>query len=182
MYLLSFLCLFILREREGERMNRGWGANREEKRIPSRLLAVSMETITRLSLINCEVMTWAEIKSWMLNQLSNLGAAPPPPRVFCVEGNEKDTARGPGGDREGPHPHPPFFFERENMQEPERGAEGAKERISSRLHVEPDMGLDLMTTRTWPEPKSRVGLELNWLSHPGTFMVYFHSCFYLFIF
>ena len=40
-----------------------------------------------------------------------------------------------------------------------RGAEGEREKISSRLHthVEPDTGLNLMTLRSQPELKPRVG-------------------------
>ena len=46
----------------------------ERERIPSRLHTVSMEPDTGLDLMNCETMTCAEIKSWMLNQLSHTDA------------------------------------------------------------------------------------------------------------
>ena len=49
-----FLSLFILREKEGER-------------ILSRLRAVSADPDMGLGLKNPEIMTRAEIKSWMFN-------------------------------------------------------------------------------------------------------------------
>ena len=50
------------------------GAKREGERIPSRLCTVSTELSVGLYLTNHEIMTWAKIKSWTLNQLSHLGA------------------------------------------------------------------------------------------------------------
>ena len=50
------------REREREREN------------PKQALPVSMELVTGLDFMNCEIMTCAEIKSRTLNQLSHLGA------------------------------------------------------------------------------------------------------------
>ena len=47
---------------------------RKEERIPSRLHAVSTEPDVGLELTNHEIMTWAEIKSLTLNQLSHPGA------------------------------------------------------------------------------------------------------------
>ena len=61
--LLMFIYLFILRERETERVGRV--EQRWRERIPSRLSAIT-------TVRSC--MTWAEIKSRMLNQLSHLGA------------------------------------------------------------------------------------------------------------
>ena len=40
---------------------------RWKERIPSSLLAVSAEPNMGLELLNFKIMTWAEIKSWMLN-------------------------------------------------------------------------------------------------------------------
>ena len=56
-----FLNVLILRERERER---GKGRDREEREgISSRLHTVSMEPDAGLKLTNCEVVTWAKIKS-----------------------------------------------------------------------------------------------------------------------
>ena len=59
--------MFIF-EREGtyEEASVG-GAEREGERIPSRLWAISMEPDAGLHLANYEIMTWAKIKSQMLN-------------------------------------------------------------------------------------------------------------------
>ena len=46
----------------------------ERERICSRLQAVSSEPNVGLKLTKCEIMTLAEIKNWMLNQLSHPGA------------------------------------------------------------------------------------------------------------
>ena len=50
-----------------------------------------------------------------------------------------------------------------------RGEGGAEEerqeerefQVGSMLSMEPNMGLNLMTLRSWPEPKSRVGCSAN---------------------
>ena len=52
----------------------GTERERERERIPSRLSTVSMEAMVGLELMNCEIMTGAEIKSRMLNRLSHPGA------------------------------------------------------------------------------------------------------------
>ena len=52
-------------EREGEG---------QRERIPSRFHAFSAELDAGLELMNCEIMTSAKIKSWMLNLLSHPGA------------------------------------------------------------------------------------------------------------
>lgn len=44
---------------------------RERERIPSRLRTASIEPGSGLELTNCEILTWAAIKSWTLNQLSH---------------------------------------------------------------------------------------------------------------
>ena len=56
--------------RENEREHK-WGRDRERERerIPS-----SVRPDTGLELMKCEITTWAEIKSWTLNQLSHSGA------------------------------------------------------------------------------------------------------------
>ena len=56
------LGFFSLRDKEraGERQKE---RERERERIPSRLHAVSAEPHAGLDLTNCEIMTWAEIKS-----------------------------------------------------------------------------------------------------------------------
>ena len=72
-----FLSLLISFERKRDRVHvHKWNKGREKgrKRIPSRLHSVSTEPDARLKLTNHEIMTSAEIKSWMLNQLSHPGA------------------------------------------------------------------------------------------------------------
>ena len=59
-----FFLLFIYFER-------GRGRERRRERIPSRLHAVNTQPNTGLSLINCEIMTWAKIKSQTLNRLNH---------------------------------------------------------------------------------------------------------------
>ena len=68
-----FLSLFIC-SRESE--SKGGGAEREgeKTRIPRKLHKTGVEPHAGLKLMNCEIMTWAEIKSWTLNQLSHPGA------------------------------------------------------------------------------------------------------------
>ena len=67
------------REREREQ-GRGRERGREggRERIPSRLYAVSTEPDAGFRLPNHEIMTRAEIKSWMLNRPSRPGAAREP--------------------------------------------------------------------------------------------------------
>ena len=67
-FFFSFLnvYLFILLEHEQ-------GRSRCGERIPRRLYAVSVEPDVGLDPMNCELMTWPEIKSWMLNRLSHPG-------------------------------------------------------------------------------------------------------------
>ena len=74
-YLFCFVfCFFVflfvfLREREIESKQ-----GRDRDRIPSRLRAVSTGPDVGLEPMNHEIMTWAEMKSRMLNQLSHPGA------------------------------------------------------------------------------------------------------------
>ena len=63
-----FLVYFYYFERE--RASPG-GAEREGDRIPSRLCAVSAEPDGGLRLTSREIMTWAKVKSWMLNRLGH---------------------------------------------------------------------------------------------------------------
>ena len=52
----------------------GRGRERQRERISSRLCSVSAEPDLGLNPTNFEIITWAEIKSWMFNQLSHPGA------------------------------------------------------------------------------------------------------------
>ena len=63
------LYLFWKKKHKWER-----GRERGRERIPSRPHSVSAEPSAQLCLMNGEIMTWAEIKSPMLNQLSHPGA------------------------------------------------------------------------------------------------------------
>ena len=65
---------------------RGRGKERGREKIPGRLHAVSTEPNVGLDLTNHEIMTRAETKSHMLNQLSHLGAP-----VRCVLDNPIDS-------------------------------------------------------------------------------------------
>ena len=66
--------LFILKERERESTSRD-GAERKEKRIPSRLCVISTDdTDVGLEPMNLEIITCAKIKSQTLDQLSHPGA------------------------------------------------------------------------------------------------------------
>ena len=64
--------LFIWRDRERERENT-WGIGREKGRekILSRLHVISTKPKVEVDLMNQEIMTWTEIKSRLLNQLSH---------------------------------------------------------------------------------------------------------------
>ena len=53
-FFFFLISLFILREREGERMGEG---QKERERIPRRLHAVRAEPDARLDLTNCEIIT-----------------------------------------------------------------------------------------------------------------------------
>ena len=67
--------MYFDRERERERVHKQ-GRDREsgKEKIPSRLHAVSTEPNVGLDLTNREIMTWAKIKSRMLNRLSHPSA------------------------------------------------------------------------------------------------------------
>ena len=58
-----FVYIYLLSLRNSKSMSRG-GAEREGERIPSR----------GFKLRNCGIMTWTEIKSWILNWLRHPGA------------------------------------------------------------------------------------------------------------
>ena len=66
---------------------------RERERIPSRFHTVSAEPYVRLKLTNYEIMTQAEIKSQMPNQLSHPGA---PTSVVSKEGAQIQIYRHAG--------------------------------------------------------------------------------------
>ena len=78
----QFLQFFLNLFRERESMWAGEGQRERERRqrIPSRLSTVSAEPHTGLDPMNCEITTWAEVKSWMLNWLSHPGAS----SIFAV--------------------------------------------------------------------------------------------------
>ena len=83
LFSLYFLVyLFILRKGEnasgGERER---GREREGERVPSRFCTVSAELPAGLEPTNCEIMTWVETKSQMLNQLSH----PSAPKVLILK-------------------------------------------------------------------------------------------------
>ena len=63
-YLFFLSNLFILREKQSKW---GRGTERGRERNPNRLRPISVEPSAGLELINHEVMTWAEIRSQMLN-------------------------------------------------------------------------------------------------------------------
>ena len=69
--------LFILREREREREGGSGGGEGERGRLGNRFHTVSTESSEGLQLTNCEIMTRAEVKSWMFNQLSHPGVPIP---------------------------------------------------------------------------------------------------------
>jgi len=62
-----------------------------------------------------------------------------------------------------------IFWERESAWEwVWEGGEGEREsQTDALLSMEPNVGLDLMTLRSWPELKSKVRHLTNRLSHPG---------------
>ena len=57
--------------RESTCMQSGERHRERKERIPSRLHAVSAESDAGLDPRSCEIMTWAEVKSWALNWLSH---------------------------------------------------------------------------------------------------------------
>ena len=71
-----FLISFIYFESKNENACvHKWGKGRERERIPrERICTDRAEPDTGLDLTNREIMTWAEIKSQVLNQLSHSGA------------------------------------------------------------------------------------------------------------
>ena len=60
-----FLSLFTYFERERERAQIGRGRERGRERIPRRLHTVTTEPDAEPDLKNCEIMTQAEIQSWI---------------------------------------------------------------------------------------------------------------------
>ena len=83
--LLFFKCLFILRENERVyKLGRVRQGERESQ-------AGSQGLDKGLNFTNCEIMTCAEIKSWMFNQLGHPGA---PAAYFKHNHIEKLKAKG----------------------------------------------------------------------------------------
>ena len=80
----SFFILFIYFERKRECVQAG-EEQRERKRekIPSRLCTTSTEPNARLKPTNCEIMTWVEIKSRMLNRVTQV-----PPTLFLLHASD----------------------------------------------------------------------------------------------
>ena len=73
--LFFLMCIHLFWGRERERAPAGEGQReRETDRSPSSPHAVSAEPDTGLDLMTCKIVTGAETKSWMLNQLSHPGA------------------------------------------------------------------------------------------------------------
>ena len=69
-----FLGLFIYFEREKERASMSRGRETEKReRIPSRFHTVSAEPDMGLNTTNCAIITWAKMKSQMLNCLGHSG-------------------------------------------------------------------------------------------------------------
>ena len=62
-----YICNVYLRKRVRE-------GQREERESPSRLHKVSTQLDVGIEVMNHEIMTSAEIKSWKLNQLGHPGA------------------------------------------------------------------------------------------------------------
>ena len=73
-------CLFILSESQQEIRGRG------KERLSSRVHTLSTEPDTGLNPTNCEIMIWAEIKYWMLNQLSEPPRRTPSANVSNFQG------------------------------------------------------------------------------------------------
>ena len=68
-----FFFKFVYFERDSTWVERGQrDRGRERERIPSRLCTVSTKPDMGLKPMNCEIMTWAQLKSQMLNQLGEV--------------------------------------------------------------------------------------------------------------
>ena len=71
-YLFIYLFMYLFWERARACLWAGEG-QRGRERIPSRLCTVDTGPDVALDLTDCEIMTWAEIKSRMLNRPSHPG-------------------------------------------------------------------------------------------------------------
>lgn len=77
------MCIFFVRERERERASKQAGRSGERERdFPGRLCAFSAEPGLGLGFTNCEVVTRAETKSRIFNQLRHPGALHLSPRLL----------------------------------------------------------------------------------------------------
>ena len=80
-----------------------------------------------------------------------------------------------------------FIYLWEGEKERERQykqREEQRKRISRphALSMEPHMGFDLMTLKSWPEPKSRAGCLTNWATHVPLFLLIIMYNFYAYFF
>ena len=114
---------------------RGRGRGRDS--IPGRLHAQHRAQSGRNFMT--QVSTWPEVKSWSLNRLSHPGDLKVSVIIFLR-----------------------FCFERKSKCENTSWGEKGCRRRRVPLSREPDVGLDLRTLRSWPEPKSRVWHLTNW--------------------
>ena len=150
-----FKCLFIFeRERETACARVEGQRQRVRQRIPSRLHAVSTEPDAGLEPMNHEIMTWGEIKSQTLNQLSHPGTPLPSLLMFI------------------------YLFLRQRDRE--CAGEGQRERETQNMKRAPGSGLLAQspmrgsypwTVRSWPEPKPRVGRWTNWATQEPPFLL-----------
>ena len=72
-FVFKFIYLFF--EGDKDSTSGGWDREKGRERIRSRICTVTPEPDVGLELTNCEIMTWAEIQSRMLIQLSHPGAS-----------------------------------------------------------------------------------------------------------
>ena len=98
--------MFIQLERETVYIRAGGGAERErEKENPKQTPHCQPRTQLKAQShkLNCEIMTWAEIKSRMFNQLSHPGApdwALKNKCLFTLKERESMSGEGAEGERE----------------------------------------------------------------------------------
>ena len=147
---------------------------REREGIPSRLHTVHAEPNVGLEPTNCEIVTWAKIKSWMLNWLSHSGITKSMPCFFCFLFFVFNFWRL-------------FSFKREREREREteckqgRARERGRHRIGSRpqaVSCQHKAGHGARTHKLWDHDLSR-SWTFNQLSHLGPLALFFKNV-YLF--